>query len=258
MELNPSSLVRGSVGHIHPKALSFIHLHPTFHCPSPSPGFAWQTSLPRAVPWSFWPLWLHFYRQWGMMACEWPLQDCSSLNTDFCSKSTSVTRNSCSLQVHWSNQIHHEQCKCHWVPPWQLEEAWPHARGSWHMDLVWASHEGFLSLAVSRPYAAERLTHMSRQGESHLYSTFKHKALHTKCSRAVLASGFILVPLLHLPLATASCVTEKYGIFIPYLRPSLCSFTVPWKPNFYSCQQITFRQTEECVVAWISSFFFFF
>lgn len=111
---------------------------------------------------------------------------------------------------------------------------------------------------MSCPYAAERLTHMSRQGESHLYSTFKHKALHTKCSRAVLASGFILVPLLHLPLATASCVTEKYGIFIPYLRPSLCSFTVPWKPNFYSCQQITFRQTEECVVAWISSFFFFF
>lgn len=67
---------------------------------------------------------------------------------------------------------------------------------------------------------------------------------------------------LHLPLATALCVTEKYGIFIPYLRPSLCSFTVPWKPNFYSCQQITFRLTEEYVVAWISSsssspFFFF-
>lgn len=63
---------------------------------------------------------------------------------------------------------------------------------------------------------------------------------------------------LHLPLATALCVTEKYGIFIPYLRPSLCSFTVPWKPNFYSCQQITFRLTGECVVAWISFFLYFF
>lgn len=101
----------------------------------------------------------------------------------------------------------------------------------------------------------------SQLGESHLYAAFQHKPLHTyKCSWAFLASSFISVPPLHLPLATALCVTEKYGIFIPYLRPSLCSFTVPWKPNFYSCQQITFRVTEECVVAWISSssFFFFF
>lgn len=76
-----------------------------------------------------------------------------------------------------------EQCKCHWVPPWKLEEACPHARGSWHIAFVWASRKGFLSLAVSCPYAAERLACMSRQGESHLYSTFEHKALHTNALR---------------------------------------------------------------------------
>lgn len=167
----------------------------------------------------------------------------------FCSKSTRATWNSCSLCANWgftSMQAPLGSCT--------------KARGGSSLckgQLAW----GFLSEEATKDLLSLQhlsCVHLSRQGESHLHAALEHKALHTNAlGHFWQAISSWSSPPTHLPLATAPCVTEKYGIFIPYLRPSLCSFAVPWKPNFYSCQQITFRLTGECVVAWILFYFIF-
>lgn len=220
-------------------------LHPTLHIPLLASGETWGKPCLSLVHLAGLAVFLQPRRA---DSCERAVQGCISLNTDFCSKGTSAARNSCRIQTHWRitscASVAGSFCES-WREPVPIQGA----AGTWNLSEqaekdLWALQG--LCRAAGR--AASAVSHTctplsnSRHYMQMFWSVFG-KQLHTGTPFAS-------------PLATAPCVTEKYGIFIPFLRLSLCSFTVPWKPNFYSCQQITFRWMGECVVAWISLIFF--
>lgn len=150
-----------------PQGSGFHPLNPTFHHPSPGLRCVWKLSLSLGTSgssglflqaWRADSLWrgragLHLSKYWFLQqrhqCCQKLLQHSESLKD-------------------------HKQCKCHWVLLWKLEGACPHSRSSWHMEFVWASCKGSLSPAGS----VQSGWHGCLSSESHLYSTFQHKALH--------------------------------------------------------------------------------